>query len=113
LDVTGEREGGQGPVRIDFSQSAMDLLDGLRPGDGVSVRFTVRGVAYGKDGRKGHLVTLQGAPARGCCQGDHAQVLGQVTDEPGWETSRWPSSMPSLTDKKAWGRAPGNEEPPF
>lgn len=112
LDVTGEDEAGQGPIKIDFLQNAMDLLDGVQLDDQVKVWFTVRGIEHSRGGQPGHLVALQGQRLRVVAKATPAKIPKSAPDESEWEAGRWPSSTPSLAEKKA-RQAPRNEEPPF
>lgn len=60
LDVLDEEQPGEGEIKIEFLQQHMELLDKVSVGNVVTVRFTVRGVAYVREGITGHLVILRG-----------------------------------------------------
>lgn len=64
LDVVDEQQAGEGEIKIEFLQHLMELLDGVRAGQWVTIRFTVRGVAYIRAGNPGHLVVLRGHSLR-------------------------------------------------
>lgn len=59
LEVTDADEPGDGPIKIEFVQHLMDLLDEVQEGSKVTVRFTVLGRPY-RAGREGYLVVLRG-----------------------------------------------------
>ena len=113
LDVTGKQEAGQGPIRIDFLQQAMDLLDGVQLDDRLRVWFTVQGIAHNRGGQAGHLVALQGQRLQVVARVAPVKSPKPAPDEPEWEAGRWPSSTPSLAEKKAQRQPLKNEDPPF
>lgn len=113
LDVLDGEQPGEGEIKIEFLQQHMELLDKVSIGNVVTVRFTVRGVAYVREGITGHMVILRGHYLRKVSESrlpynpfGKQPALDEEEEYPApYRVIRLPRSKPQQA-------APG-EEPPF